>query len=238
MALPEVVSREKWLEARLQLLVREREQTRARTALNAERRQLPMVRIDADYVFDGADGKVTLRDLFGDYSQLIVQHVMFAADWDAACPGCTASIDVISGNLLAQVRSRDTTLALVSIAPLPKLQAYQAARGWVVPWYSSEGTDFNHDFQVTVDASQPYYNYRDLSDKLDEGECAEMPGYSCFLRDGDDVFHTYSGYARGAEPLIPAYALLDLTAFGRSEDWEEPTGRARVMHGADPTFTD
>jgi predicted dithiol-disulfide oxidoreductase (DUF899 family) len=238
MALPEVVSREEWLEARLRLLAKEREHTRERTALNAERRRLPMVRIGKEYIFDGPDGKVTLRDLFGDRSQLIVQHVMFAADWEAACPGCTASVDTIPGNLLAQVRSRDTTLALVSIAPLAKLQAYQAARGWVVPWYSSEGSDFNHDFQVTVDVSQPCYNYRDLSDMIEAGESRELGGHSCFVRDGDEVFHTYSSYARGDELMIPTYALLDLTAFGRSEDWEEPAGRARVMHGADPTFTD
>jgi predicted dithiol-disulfide oxidoreductase (DUF899 family) len=197
-----------------------------------------MVRIAKEYVFDGPDGKVTLRDMFGDRSQLIVQHVMFGQDWDAACPGWTAAVDVISRSVLDQVRSRDTALVLVSVAPLARLQAYQAARGWVVPWYSSEGTDFNRDFQVTVDQSQVYYNYRDLSDQINDGESEEMPGYSCFLRHGDEVFHSYSVYARGAEALIPAYALLDLTAFGRSEGWVEPQGRARNLHGADPTFTD
>lgn len=238
MALPEVVSREEWLEARLRLLEQEKELTRARTDLNAQRRQLPMVRIEKEYVFDGSDGKATLRDMFGDLSQLIVQHVMFAPDWDAACPGCTASVDVISRRALDQVRSRDTAMVLVSVAPLPKLQAYEVARGWVVPWYSSQGSDFNHDFQVTVDESQPWYNYRDLSDQIDPGEREEFSGYSCFLRDGDEVFHTYSAYARGAEELILAYGLLDLTAFGRSENWESPQGRARHPHGADPTFTD
>lgn len=238
MALPEVVSREEWLKARLRLLQREKEQTRARTALNAERRQLPMVRIETEYVFEGPEGKATLREMFGDHSQLIVQHVMFAPDWDAACPGCTASVDVISNRVLDQVGSRDTALVLVSVAPLNKLQAYQAARGWVVPWYSSEGTLFNRDFQVTVDESQVWYNYRDLSDKIDPGEREEMSGYSCFLCDGDEVFHTYSVYARGAEELILAYGFLDLTAFGRSEDWEQPQGRAQHLHGADPTFTD
>ncbi len=237
MALPEVVSREEWLEARVRLLAREKEQTRARVALNAERRRLPMVRVGKSYTFDGPDRTVTLGDLFSGCSQLIVQHVMFGADWDAACPGCTAALDVISEPLLAQLRSRDTALAFVSVAPLAKLQAYQAARGWAVPWYSSAGSDFNRDFQATVDASQVNYNYQDLSDKIDDGESEEMPGYSCFLRNGGEIFHTYSVYARGAEPLIPAYAMLDMTAFGRSEDWEEPSGRARVMHGADPTFT-
>ncbi len=240
MALPEIVSREQWLEARLRLLALEKEQTIRRTGLNAERRRLPMVRIEKKYAFDGPDGPVTLAELFGGRGQLIVQHVMFEPGWDAACPGCTASVDVINERLLAQVRSRDTAFVLVSRAPLAKLGAYQAARSWVVPWYSSEGTDFNYDFQVTVDKAkgQVHYNYQDLSDQLEDDESEDVPGYSCFLRDGDEIFHTYSTYARGAELLIPAYALLDLTAFGRSEDWEEPQGRAMKLHGADPTFTD
>ncbi len=240
MALPEIVSREEWTEARMRLLALEKEHTARRTALNAERRRLPMVRIDKKYVFDGPDGPVTLADLFGERSQLLVQHVMFEPGWDAACPGCTASVDVISSRVLGQVRSRDTELALVSRAPLAKLEAYQTARDWVVPWYSSGDTDFNYDFQVTVDKSrgQVHYNYRDVSDQIEDGESWDEPGYSCFLRDGGDVFHTYSVYARGAEPLIPAYAFLDLTAFGRSEEWEEPKGRATHLHGADPTFTD
>jgi predicted dithiol-disulfide oxidoreductase (DUF899 family) len=240
LTLPEIVSREEWVEARLRLLELEKEETRRRTAINAERRALPMVRIGKKYVFDGPQGPVTLAELFGDHSQLIIQHVMFQPEWDAACPGCTAAIDVISENLLDQVRSRDTSFVLVSRAPLAKLEAYKAARGWVVPWYSSEGTDFNYDFEVTVDKArgQVRYNYQDLSDQLDDGESEDVPGYSCFLRDGGEVFHTYSTYARGAERLIPAYGFLDLTAFGRSEDWEEPKGRARALHGADPTFTD
>jgi predicted dithiol-disulfide oxidoreductase (DUF899 family) len=240
MALPDVVSREEWLKARRRLLAQEREQTRARAALNAERRRLPMVRIEKKYAFDGPDGPVTLADLFGDRSQLIIQHVMFDPSWDAACPGCTASVDVISDQMLAQVRSRDTAFALVSIAPLAKLAAYRAARGWAPAWYSSQGTDFNYDFQVTVDksAGQVHYNYQDHSADIEDGAAEELPGYSCFLRQGEEIFHTYSTYARGAELMIPAYALLDLTAFGRSERWEEPQDRARTLHGADPTFTD
>jgi predicted dithiol-disulfide oxidoreductase (DUF899 family) len=240
MAIPEVVSREEWLEARMRLLAREKEETRRLAGLAAERRRLPMVRVEKKYVFDGPQGPVTLAELFDDHSQLIVQHVMFDPGWEAACPGCTASVDVINDRMLAQVRSRDTAVALVSLAALDKLQAYRAARGWTVPWYSSQGSDFNYDFQVTLDKSkgQVRYNYQDMSEQLDDGESEEEPGLSCFLRDGDEIFHTYSTYARGAEQLIPAYGLLDLTAFGRSEDWEEPKGRARTLHGADPTFTD
>jgi predicted dithiol-disulfide oxidoreductase (DUF899 family) len=239
MALPEVVTREEWLEARRRLLEREKEETRRIAAINTERRRLPMVRVEKKYVFDGPQGPVALADLFGDHSQLIVQHVMFDPGWDAACPGCTASVDVISDRLLTQVSSRDTAFALVSIAPLAKLEAYRSARGWTVPWYSSQGSDFNYDFQATLDKAkgQVFYNFRDLSAKMEEDESEEVPGLSCFLRDGGEVFHTYSAYARGTENLIPAYGLLDLTAFGRSEDWEEPKGRASTLHGADPTFT-
>jgi predicted dithiol-disulfide oxidoreductase (DUF899 family) len=240
MALPEIVSRDEWLEARLRLLALEKEQTARNTALYAERRRLPMVRIAKKYAFEGLEGPVTLAELFGDRSQLIVQHVMFQPEWEAACPGCTASIDVVDQRLLAQVHSRDTAFVLVSRAPLAKLEAYKAARGWVVPWYSSAGSDFNYDFHATLDKSRGSveYNYRDLTANLEDGEAEDVPGFSCFLRDGGEIFHTYSAYARGAEATIPAYALLDMTAFGRSEDWEEPKGRARTLHGADPTFTD
>jgi predicted dithiol-disulfide oxidoreductase (DUF899 family) len=240
MALPEIVSREEWLDARMRLLALEKEHTARNSGLCAERRRLPMVRIEKRYQFEGPEGPVTLAELFGDRSQLIVQHVMFQPEWEAACPGCTAGIDVISERLLAQVRSRDTALVLVSRAPLAKLEAYKAARGWVVPWYSSAGSGFNYDFHATLDKSRGsvQYNYRDLSAKLEDGEAEDVPGFSCFLRDGGEIFHTYSAYARGAESTIPAYALLDMTAFGRSEEWEEPRGRARKPHGADPTFTD
>jgi predicted dithiol-disulfide oxidoreductase (DUF899 family) len=240
MALPEIVSREDWLEARQRLLTLEKEQTARITVLNAERRRLPMVRMEKKYVFEGPDGPVTLAELFGERSQLIVQHVMFQPEWDAACPGCTASIDVVPEKLLDQVRSRDTAFVLVSRAALAKLEAYKAARGWVVPWYSSADSDFNYDFHATLDKSRGSveYNYRDLSEKLEDDEADDVPGFSSFLRDGDEIFHTYSTYARGSEQTISAYALLDMTAFGRSEDWEEPKGRARALHGADPTFTD
>jgi predicted dithiol-disulfide oxidoreductase (DUF899 family) len=236
MALPDVVSREQWLAARTQLLAAEKEATRSRDALNAQRRQLPMVRIDKDYRFDGEQGPVPLAALFGDSRQLIIQHVMFGPSWDAACPGCTASVDEVSDGMLRHLRSRDTAFALVSRAPLAKLQAYRASRGWTVPWYSSGQSDFNYDFQATVDQEHPEYNYR--TDPNPDAEPAEVPGVSCFLRDHGQVFHTYSTYARGTDTLGSAYSLLDLTALGRQEDWEQPTGRAPRLHGADPTFTD
>jgi predicted dithiol-disulfide oxidoreductase (DUF899 family) len=238
MALPDVVTREQWLAARTQLLAAEKEATRGRDALNAQRCRLPMVRIDKDYQFDGAQGAVPLTALFGDSRQLIIQHVMFGPTWDAACPGCTASVDELADGVLRHLRSRDTAFALVSRAPLAKLQKYQASRGWTVPWYSSQHSDFNYDFQVTVDKDHPDYNYRAQPDIAADAEPDEVPGVSCFLRDDGQVFHTYSTYARGTDTLGGSYALLDLTALGRSEDWEQPAGRAPRLHGADPTFTD
>jgi predicted dithiol-disulfide oxidoreductase (DUF899 family) len=240
MAFPDVVTRDEWLAARKRLLLVEKQAVHERDALNAERRRLPMVRIEKQYVLDGPGGKVSLTGLFGDNRQLIVQHVMFGPDWDAACPGCTAGIDETSEGTLAHLRTRDTAFALVSRAPLDKLEKYRAARGWTIPWYSSYGSDFNYDFQATLDQDrqQLAYNFRDEPDLLADADSTEVPGLSCFLRDGDQVFHTYSTWARGVEYVGSAYTLLDLTALGRQEDWEEPKGRAPRLHGPDPTFTD
>jgi predicted dithiol-disulfide oxidoreductase (DUF899 family) len=239
MSLPEITSRDEWLAARTELLVREKELTRQRDALNADRRRLPMVEITKDYVFDGPTGAVTLADLFEGRSQLIVQHVMFDPAWDAACPGCTAALDELSPAVLRHLASRDTSFAGVSRAPQDKLAAYKAARHWNFDWYSSYGTDFNYDFDATVDASMKLavYNYR-AQPAGDDGVQGEVPGLSCFLRDSNRIFHTYSTFARGADQLGSAYTLLDLTAFGRSEAWEQPKGRVARPHGADPTFTD
>src|SRR6202034_1283336 len=240
MAFPDVVTREQWLEDRKRLLVLEKQATRERDALNAERRRLPMVAIEREYVFEGPDGKVALADLFDGSSQLIVQHVMFGPDWDAACPGCTAGIDETSDGVLAHLRTRDTTFVLVSRAPLDKLEKYRAVRGWTIPWYSSYGSDFNYDFQATLDRDrhQLVYNYREEPEMVADSASTEVPGFSCFLRNGDQVFHTYSTWARGTDTTGSTYSLLDLTALGRQEDWEEPKGRAPRVHGADPTFTD
>jgi predicted dithiol-disulfide oxidoreductase (DUF899 family) len=240
MAFPDVVTRAEWLEARKRLLVQEKQATRERDALNAERRRLPMVAVDKEYVFEGPDGKVGLAGLFDDSRQLVVQHVMFGPDWDAACPGCTAGINETSPGMLTHLKSRDTSFVLVSRAPLDKLSAYQAAMGWTIPWYSSHGSDFNYDFQATLDKDrrQFTYNYTEHQDLLEDDDSTEVPGFSCFLRDGDQVFHTYSTWARGTDGAGSAYSFLDLTALGRQEEWEEPKGRAPRTHGADPTFRD
>jgi predicted dithiol-disulfide oxidoreductase (DUF899 family) len=239
MSLPDVVSREQWLEARQRLLAQEKELTRRHDELNATRRRLPMVRIDQEYVFEGPAGKVTLNDLFGDKRQLIVQHVMFGPDWDQPCPGCSAAIEELSPGVLGHVASRDTAFVLVSRAPYEKIAAKAKERGWTVPWYSADGSDFNYDYQVSLDAErgQRDYNYRAEPGLLGGDRSAEMPGYSCFLRDGDEIFHTYSAFARGTEYVGNAYTFLDMTALGRQEDWEEPKGRAGAVRGGDPTFT-
>jgi predicted dithiol-disulfide oxidoreductase (DUF899 family) len=239
MSLPDVVSREQWLEARRQLLEREKEYTRLGDALNADRRRLPMVKVDQDYVLEGPDGPVTLADLFGGRRQLVIQHVMFGPDWDQPCPGCSASLNSLSQGVLDQLGTRETAFALISRAPYDKIAAKAKERGWSFPWYSSYGSDFNYDFGVTLDVGRGLveYNYRSIAEDLDGEQSAELPGYSCFLREGDEIFHTYSTYGRGTEGTIGAYAMLDWTALGRQEDWEEPKGRVDPVRGGDPTFS-
>jgi predicted dithiol-disulfide oxidoreductase (DUF899 family) len=239
MSLPDVVSREQWLEARRQLLAREKEYTRSHDALSADRRRLPMVTIDQDYVFEGPDGPETLAGLFGGRRQLIVQHVMFGPDWDQPCPGCSAALDELSQGVLDHLATRETTFVLASRAPYDKIAAKAKERGWFAPWYSSYGSDFNYDFGVTLDAGRGLvdYNYRPEPQALGDEQTTELPGVSCFLREGDEIFHTYSTYARGTDYIGNAYTLLDLTALGRQEDWEEPQGRVAPVRGGDPTFT-
>ncbi|MET9835129.1 DUF899 domain-containing protein [Streptomyces sp. NPDC006385] len=212
MSLPEIVSREQWRAAREELLLREKAATRARDALNAERRRLPMVEVEEEYVFEGSDGKATLLDLFEGRHQLVVHHFMFAPEWDAGCRGCSGFLDQIGQP--AHLKARGTTLVAVSRAPYTRLLPFKARMGWTVPWYSSYGSDFNHDFEVTL---------------MQEGEWVERPGVSCFLRDRDRVFHTYSTYERGLDGLGSTTSFLDLTALGRQEEWEKPEGRASAL---------
>ncbi len=245
MSLPRVVSREESLIERKALLEEEKAMTRARDALSTRRRQLPMVQIDKDYVFEGPGGALGLGDLFDGRRQLIVQHFMFDPDWDDGCPSCTGAADEISAGLLEHLRARDTNFVVVSRAPLDKIERYKVKRGWSFPWYSSFGSDFNYDFNVTIDASVApvMWNYRTIQELarhdmgwLAEGS-SEQPGYSTFLRDGDKIFHTYSVYARGTEMLGGAYYFLDMTALGRQEEWEEPKGRADAARAAIPDFS-
>jgi predicted dithiol-disulfide oxidoreductase (DUF899 family) len=231
MNLPDVVSREEWLAAREGLLAKEKELTRARDALNAERRRLGIVRIDKEYVFEGPQGRVGLIDLFEGRRQLIVQHFMFDPRWEDGCPSCSWAADEISEGRLRHLREGDTAFAAVSRAPLARIEDYKARKGWSFPWYSSYGSDFNYDFQVTVDeaVAPAVYNYKSKAEHEQAGtgyyfegeQPLEQPGYSCFLRDGDTVFHTYSTYGRGTEAVGGSHYFLDLTALGRQEEFEQ-----------------
>jgi predicted dithiol-disulfide oxidoreductase (DUF899 family) len=202
--LPPVVSQAEWQQAHEELLGKEKEATRARDALAAERRRQPMVRIDKDYVFEGPDREASLLDLFDGRRQLILYHFMFAPDVDgwpsAGCDGCSMVVDNVGH--LAHLHARDTSFVLVSRAPLAQLEAYRTRMGWTVPWYSSSGSDFNRDFGVTTDDG-------------------EIFGLSVFLRDGDDVFRTYFTSGRGVEALGSNWTFLDLTPLGRQETWED-----------------
>ncbi|MGH8999490.1 MAG: DUF899 domain-containing protein [Acidimicrobiia bacterium] len=248
MSLPQVTSRQEWLTARTALLSREKQLTRERDALSAERRRLPMVRIEKDYVFDGPDGKASLLDLFDGRRQLMITHFMFDPEWDKGCSSCSAGAEEMSEGLIRHLHTRDTTLVYVSRAPIDKIESYKAEKGWTFPWYSSYGSDFNYDFAVTLDESvvPVAYNYRTKAEHEQAGTAyyvesdqpIEGPGMSCFLRDGDEVFHTYSTYARGLEALGGSYYFLDLTALGRQEDWEEPKGRSDHVRGAIPDFSE
>jgi predicted dithiol-disulfide oxidoreductase (DUF899 family) len=249
MSLPQVVSRDEWLAARRDLLTREKRMTRERDELNTRRRNLPMVRVEKEYTFDGPQGRVGLIDLFDGRRQLIVQHFMFDPSWDDGCSSCTAAVDELSDGFLEHLRARDTTYAIVARAPLAKLDKYRAKRGWSVPFYSSFGSDFNYDFHVTLDSSVTpvEFNFRG-PDELSaagmdwilktEDQPMEQPGNSCFLRDGDEIYFTYATFARGTEQLGGAYAALDMTALGRQEEWEEPKGRAANARGAMPDFAE
>jgi predicted dithiol-disulfide oxidoreductase (DUF899 family) len=212
MNLPPVVSETEWQAARKALLAEEKEATRARDVLAAKRRRLPMVRIDKDYVFDGPDGKASMLDLFEGRRQLLLYHFMFGPNQDAGCDGCSMFVDQIGH--LAHLHARDTSFALVSRAPITKIEAYQKRMGWTVPWYSSFEIDFNVDFGVGPKTPQP--------DVYQDGETF---GLSVFLRDGDSVLRTYFTTARGIEALGSVWSFLDLTPLGRQEEWEDsPVG--------------
>jgi predicted dithiol-disulfide oxidoreductase (DUF899 family) len=221
---PKIVGQDEWLAARKILLDHEKELTKHRDRVNAERRRLPMVKIEKEYRFEGPSGPVQLIDLFGEHTQLIVYHFMFDPAWDKGCMGCTGYVDALGD--LSRLGDRNTTFVLISRAPLPKLESYKQLRGWNLPWYSSFGSDFNYDFHVTLDPTiaPVEYNYRN---KEMEGSQSsdfmqgEAHGLSVFFRIGNDVFHTYSTYARGVESLTDAYNLLDTTPYGRQEDFED-----------------
>jgi predicted dithiol-disulfide oxidoreductase (DUF899 family) len=212
-----IVSRDEWIAARKEHLAREKEFTRLRDQLSRERRELPWVRVDKTYVFDGPRGPETLADLFEGRSQLIVQHFMFDPSWDEGCKSCSFWVDNFDG-IAVHLRHRDVTMVLVSRAPLATLQAYKARMGWGLKWVSSLNTDFNQDYHVSFtdaerESGRAYYNYA-----MGGFPVGEAPGISVFYKDpGGAVFHTYSCYARGLDMLNGAYHLLDLVPKGRDE---------------------
>ena len=213
----EVVSKGEWVEARKRLLAKEKEFTRMREQLSAERRALPWVRIDKDYRFDGPNGRETLAQLFGDRSQLVVYHFMFAPEWDVGCKNCSFWADNFNG-ITAHLRQRDVAFAAVSRAPLAKLQAFAKRLGWTFKWVSSQGTDFNYDFEVSFQPDalargEATYNFA----KLQNGN-SDMPGISVFAKDESGaIFRTYSTFGRGLDMMNTAYHYLDLVPKGRDE---------------------
>lgn len=222
---PRIAEQDEWLIARKTLLEHEKEYTKHRDRINAERRRLPMVKLEKEYSFAGSNGSVKLGDLFDGRTQLIIYHFMFDPEWDSGCMGCTDYVNALGD--LSMLGDRDTTFVLISRAPLPKLEAYKTLKGWSLPWYSSFGGDFNYDFHVTLDKNiAPIeYNYRDKAEMERRNDPNAMQGeehgLSVFFRIDNDIFHTYSTYARGTESLTDAYTLLDLTPYGRQEDFED-----------------
>ena len=228
--LPKVVSRIEWLRARKALLAKEKELTRLRDSLNAERRRLPIVKVETDYVFDSPNGTVRLIDLFEGRRQLYIHHFMWIDALDSGCPTCTRAADMNFNSVpwLAQLEQRDVTFACVARAPYEKVAAYKARRGWTFPFYSSAPSTFHYDFQSTLDETKApiEYNYRTKQELLDTGlpsEClsGDFPANSVFVRDEQHVYHAYSAYARGLDQLFPPYNFLDLTPYGRQEEWED-----------------
>ena len=220
MKTPPVVSREKWLEARRDLLKREKELSRANDELAKKRRELPWVKITKDYEFDGPNGKVSLADLFDGRDQLMVYHFMYSPSWDEGCVGCSFLCDHVDG-ARQHFEHNDLSFVAVSRAPLSKLEAYRQRMGWKFRWVSAAHTDFNYDFNVSFPADRVKdgkitYNFEEIDAYPDTDE---LPGVSLFYKDKHgDIYHTYSTYARGGEALLGAYHFLDLAPLGRREN--------------------
>ncbi len=212
-----IVPEGEWLALRKQLLVKEKEFTRLRDQLGAERRALPWVKVEKAYVFNGPDGQKTLADLFGGRSQLIVKHFMLGPGWGEGCVGCSFELDHVDG-ILVHLAHRDVSYVVVSRAPLPEIEAFKRRMGWHVEWVSSGANDFNYDFHVSftpddIAGGEAYYNYEMRKIGIDE-----LSGRSVFYKDmNGDVFHTYSSYGRGGEDLLGTYRLLDIVPKGRNE---------------------
>jgi len=215
---PKTATEREWLAKRKRLLTKEKELTRLKDRVSAQRRKLPWVKVEKEYVFDGPNGKETLADLFAGRSQLLTYHFMFGPEWEEGCPSCSFISDHLDGTV-AHLAQRDVTLTVVSRAPLAKIEPFKKRMGWRFKWVSSFGSDFNFDYHVSfkkeeVAKGKVAYNYK-MSDDVND----ELPGASVFAKDADgDVFHTYSTYERGVEVLMGTYALLDMVPKGRDEE--------------------
>ncbi len=213
-----VVSHDEWVAARKAYLVEEKAFTRARDALAKKRRELPWEKVEKKYVFETADGKQTLANLFGGKSQLIIYHFMLGPDWEAGCPSCSFLADHFGGSVI-HLAQRDISFVVVSRAPLPQIEKFKARMGWHFKWVSSAGSDFNHDYQVSASPEEKasgtaMYNY-----EMTTFPSEERPGASAFFKnEAGEVFHTYSTYGRGLDILIGAYNFLDLAPKGRDEE--------------------
>jgi predicted dithiol-disulfide oxidoreductase (DUF899 family) len=222
----QVVSPEEWLTARLDLLAKEKEHTRNADKLASLRADMPLVKVTTDYSFTGPGGKtLSLLDLFEDRQQLIIYHFMFDPSWDAGCSGCSFLADNIPLTL-SHLNTRDTTLVVVSRAPIEKIEGFKSRMGWShIPWYSSYGSDFNYDFHTTQDEAKRAvsYNYMDKKTLTDKGwevfTKGEQPGFSVFwnCKNTKQVYHTYSAYSRGIDHLLMTTGLLDFTPLGRQD---------------------
>jgi predicted dithiol-disulfide oxidoreductase (DUF899 family) len=229
----------------MELLAQEKDFTRRRDALSEARRRLPMIKIEKEYTFDGPNGRVTLHHLFGPHHQLIIYHFMFDPNWTEGCKSCSFVMDNVAGGLV-HLAARDTCFAAISRAPLAKIEPFKRRMGWTFPWFSSFGSDFNYDFQVTLDPDKGdyVYNYARVTALIETGKIftakhpdgaavaarpkGEMPSLSVFLRDGDSSFHTYSTYQRGLDLFLNMYNLLDATPLDRQE--EEGQGMLWLRH--------
>jgi predicted dithiol-disulfide oxidoreductase (DUF899 family) len=212
-----VVSHDQWTQARRALLAREKEFLKLRDQLSEARRDLPWERVENAYAFEGSAGRETLTQLFGRHSQLIVYHFMFAPDWEAGCKSCSFWADSFNG-VTAHLAQRDVALAAISRAPYPKLKAFAQRLGWQFKWVSSAGSDFNYDYQVSFRPEDVKGGTARYNDAPYAGSMSDLPGLSVFFKDTDGaLFHTYSTYARGLDPINTAYQLLDLVPKGRDE---------------------
>ena len=216
--MPTIVSREKWLEQRLQLLADEKTFTHAREALSAKRRQLPWVLLEQDYLFEGDNGPVRLSELFGGHSQLIIYHFMYGEDWKAGCPSCSFWADNFN-TIGAHLGARDAGFAAVSIASIEQLAKYKRRMGWEFTWVSSSGNSFNRDFDVSSTQQERANGAAQYNFKKSTFPADEAPGISVFARgENNEIYHTYSTFSRGIDMLNGAYHYMDLLPKGRDED--------------------